>query len=207
MKEQTETQMSIINTKEKLLNTSRSNGNNQNTTKSNDQTIINNKSFVFIYLLMIGITFASNLENGAITSALFKIKEDYYFEDAKLGLIDTVNCLGKILSAIFIISSINNTKNYKCHFITFLLFKVISLFSFTFTSSPIAFYICQFISGVSQAFLIIYFPIWIDQYHIGFTARKPFLISLLQFCAPISIVIGFGLSTVFFLKVDLYFII
>lgn len=199
--DKSEIQMSSNSNKEKLLTVSQSDKeDNQNNTKPIEHNNINNHSFLLIYLYMICISITTNLEDGVIASSLFKIKEDFYFKEVKLGLIDTITVLGKIMSGIVIISIVNTTNN-KFFFVTSLFLKIFSLFSSAFFSSSVIFYIGRFISGASQAFFIIYFPIWIDNYYKGFTAQKPLLITFLQFSTPISIMIGFGLSSIFFLKV------
>lgn len=74
-----------------------------------------------------------------------------------------------------------------------LIFLELSLFCFVYFKEKYAAYITRFVTGVSQVFLLVYYPIWIDKFG---GAKKTMWLTLLQICVPIGIFLGYGMTAI-----------
>lgn len=69
----------------------------------------------------------------------------------------------------------------------------LSLLLFVFSDSKITVYLCRFLTGVCQVFLLVYYPVWIDKFGKD---KKTMWLTLLQICVPIGIFMGYGITAV-----------
>lgn len=69
----------------------------------------------------------------------------------------------------------------------------VSLLLFVFSENKIAVYLCRFLTGVCQVFLLVYYPVWIDKFGKD---KKTMWLTLLQICVPVGIFLGYGITAV-----------
>ena len=68
-----------------------------------------------------------------------------------------------------------------------------SLVLFVLSDNKILAYVCRYLTGVCQVFLLVYYPVWIDKFGED---KKTLWLTLLQICVPIGIFIGYGMTAV-----------
>jgi MFS family permease len=88
-----------------------------------------------------------------------------------------------------------NKINRKHLFIFCLLLNGLFLFLFTLTNNVSVLFLIRILTGVFQVFVIIYCPVWVDQF--GISNRKTLMMSLLQVTGPVGIVSGYAMTAVF----------
>lgn len=145
------------------------------------------KRFIFIMLVVI-FTF-SNFDNGINPAATDEIKKDLGdISDSQLGLFGSADYLGRIISSM-IIYYIINTKYRKIIIIVSLILKAATLFIVYFITNYWVVLVSRGISGFSQVFFTIYFPVWCDQF--GSKKKRTMMISMIHLGCPLGIVLGF----------------
>ena len=68
-----------------------------------------------------------------------------------------------------------------------------SLTLFVLSRNKILAYVCRYLTGVCQVFLLVYYPVWIDKFG---QEKKTLWLTLLQICVPIGIFTGYGMTAV-----------
>lgn len=68
-----------------------------------------------------------------------------------------------------------------------------SLILFVLSEHKVYAYICRYLTGVCQVFLLVYYPVWIDKFGQN---RKTLWLTLLQVCVPVGIFVGYGMTAV-----------
>jgi MFS family permease len=88
-----------------------------------------------------------------------------------------------------------NKINRKHLFIFCLLLNGLFLFLFTLTTNVVVLYLVRILTGIFEVFVIIYCPVWVDQY--GQSNKKTLMMSLLQVTGPVGVVSGYAMTAVF----------
>jgi hypothetical protein len=68
------------------------------------------------------------------------------------------------------------------------------LWTFTFSYYLAILFINRIAVGVFQSYIVIYFPLWCDQY--GIKKKKAMMIAILQTGVPLGIVVGYAMTSV-----------
>ena len=116
-----------------------------------------------LFLVLFFSNVAINLDHGAIPGATDEIGKAYHTHETELGTFGALVYFGVAVGALILIFIIHII-NRKYMIIFSLLANAVLILSFTAFNNVI--YLCfnRFVTGIFQAMISIYIPIWIDQF-------------------------------------------
>ena len=152
----------------------------------------------FAFTLLILILSASSMDFGIISASINTIKDDLRVNNKQLGHFGSFEYIGHIIGTI-VIHSVINKLNRKMLLITAVSFKAIVLCVNAVTNIYVVLLVGRCFAGISQIFLLIYCPIWVEQY--GSKEKKPLMFALLQIGLSFGAGVGFVLCTLLNRKV------
>ena len=145
-----------------------------------------------IMIINLLISIINSMDSGLFTSASTIIKESLQIDDTKFGLFGSCNHFGRIFGTILFMFIFNFFNRKNLLIISFFI-DCFSIFCFTITNKIIILLISRVLNGFCTSFVIIYFPIWIDQF--GIQNKKTLMMSLLQMAFPVGMIIGYSINT------------
>ncbi|KAL4453133.1 hypothetical protein ABPG74_015364 [Tetrahymena malaccensis] len=131
-----------------------------------------------------------NIDHGVVPAATQQIKEDLNIGDSELGFLGSLVYFG-IVSAGFIAGKAYMKFPSKYVMIATIMCMVGLLFLFTFIEEINALYFVRFITGATQVFLLVYFPVWVDLYG---REQKTIWLTLLQVGVPLGVFAGYAIT-------------
>ncbi len=146
---------------------------------------------VSVFTLLFFSNFVFNLDHGSIPAATDEISQSYKTNKTELGTFGSLVYLGTGIGA-FILSFIINKVNRKYMIIACLLLNSALITSFTFVNDVIYLCFSRFLTGIFQAILSIYVPIWVDQY--AYSSVKTIKLTLFHLSSIISLIFGYILT-------------
>ncbi|KAL4497176.1 hypothetical protein ABPG72_019496 [Tetrahymena utriculariae] len=131
-----------------------------------------------------------NIDHGVVPAATQQIKEDFNIGDSQLGFLGSLVYFG-IVSAGFIAGKVYMKFPSKYVMIATIICMVGLLFLFTCIEDINVLYFVRFVTGATQVFLLVYFPVWIDLYG---REKKTIWLTLLQVGVPLGVFAGYAIT-------------
>lgn len=104
-----------------------------------------------------------NYDTGVIPASLLTIEKEIHLTYKEQALIGSLVYLGLSFASLFVSLLFNKFGPAKvCSFM--LLFNSICCFIFSFSSNKPVLFSCRFLMGVTEAFIVIYGPVWVNNY-------------------------------------------
>ena len=146
----------------------------------------------FVYILFIVSNIFITLDHGSIpasTENLYKI----FKSNQEIGLFGSLVFVGNLLGSLLYFYLINIIHRKKL-----LLYSMISLsiclITFILTTNTFFLLCNRIILGIFQSYVIIYLPLWCNQY--GITNKKSIMISFGQLTVPLGVFIGYLIASI-----------
>ena len=128
------------------------------------------------------------LDQGILSSSTDSISKDMELNSNELGGLGSMVFLGKALGCLLFFSLINKL-NRKYMLLITSFFLILSLILTTQTKNLILLYFSRIISGLTQSYLGIYFPVWADQF--GIHKYKSIIISCHHLASSLGSLLGY----------------
>ena len=206
-----------LNSDDKKYNKSNKNpniylNNNQNSNKEleikneNNQNIQNKNSNVFIQDKNIpssrrNLIFAAfllsdlflNYDTGVIPASLIEITKEIELDYTEQALLGSLVYLGLSFASIFVsLIFTKYTPNKVCSVVLFL--NSISCFIFSFSTRKRILFLARFIMGVTESFIIIYGPVWVNNYSPQEYSAT--WMGILHSCSVIGVFFGYLVTSI-----------
>lgn len=140
---------------------------------------------VYILILITNMSFFTIL--GVLPLSVKDIKTYYKLSDVEYGLLNSFIYAGKIIGALLFIFLFKVIKR-KLLLLINLFLNCFGIFLMLNTTTKYILYSCFYPIGIANAFVIIYFPIWIDQY--GLRKNKAKFLTFLQITIRLGVICG-----------------
>ena len=141
-----------------------------------------------IFSILIYFTLVMELDQGILSSSTDSISKDMELNSNELGGLGSMVFLGKALGCLLFFSLINKL-NRKYMLLITSFFLILSLILTTQTKNLILLYFSRIISGLTQSYLGIYFPVWADQF--GIHKYKSIIISCHHLASSLGSLLGY----------------
>lgn len=193
----------INENKLKIENKIEENVNNQNVIKTEvlnvnqhkDNSIIGvilpKKKRIELFIVLALTNILLNMDHGTIPAATNEIMKELSIEEALLGTLGSLVYVGVLIGSFSLIKLIDITNRKKLCFLT-TIFNGLLIWSFTKVNNIPFLFINRIFVGVCQAYVSIYFPVWIDQY--GMKSWKTSMMAVFNITSPLGVIVGFILT-------------
>ena len=149
------------------------------------------RNFIFIIFLLSNLFL--NYDTGVIPASLIEITKEIHLDYSEQALIGSLVYLGLSFSSIFV--SLIFTKfgpSKVCSII--LLLNLISCFIFSFSSNKIILFIMRFMMGATEAFIVIYGPVWVNNYSpLEYSTTW---MGILHSCTALGVILGYVIASI-----------
>ena len=116
---------------------------------------------IFIFFLLSNLFL--NYDTGVIPASLIEITKEINLDYSEQALIGSLVYLGLSCSSLFVSVIFSNYSPSKvCSSV--LLLNCLSCFTFSLTSNKIILFVTRFLMGATEAFIVIYGPVWVNNY-------------------------------------------
>lgn len=146
-----------------------------------------------IYAICLVSTTLVNMDHGIIPACSLEIQSQLRVEEMFVGFLGSMVFMGIMLGSL---ASGIIFSQYSCKkvLLVSMIGLVVGFIFFPLTSNKAVMAISRFITGFFQAFLIVFFPIWIDVFGKD---HKTSWLSYLQLCTLLGVIFGYVLTGVF----------
>jgi len=149
------------------------------------------RNFIFIIFLLSNLFL--NYDTGVIPASLIEITKEIHLDYSEQALIGSLVYLGLSFSSIFV--SLIFTKfgpSKVCSVI--LLLNLISCFIFSFSSNKIILFSMRFMMGATEAFIVIYGPVWVNNYSpLEYSTTW---MGILHSCTALGVILGYVVASI-----------
>eukprot|EP00474_Spongospora_subterranea_P010444 CRZ10902.1 hypothetical protein [Spongospora subterranea] len=157
--------------------------------RNETETGITESKVVLVFIIYLTVLVAINIDSGAIPSSLECIKRSVHLSYFGEGLLGALVFIGVAFSSIFA-GSVFGSQNPKWVLTISVLFNGIASLSFAMATTTFALLASRTMVGVTQAFPIIYGPIYVDKF--APPNRSTLWMSLVYVCSPFGIMLGYA---------------
>ena len=157
------------------------------------------KQRVLLFVLLSLLNIVINMDHGTIPAASNEIKKDLKINETALGSFGSLVYLGNLIGAI-LLTRLIDIVDRKILTVTTTIISSILIYSFTRSSTLWFLLLNRVLVGAGQAFITIYFPVWIDQF--GPRSWKTIMMSAFNLTSPIGVMIGYILTMVIKVNLD-----
>ena len=146
-----------------------------------------------IYAVFLLSNLFLNYDTGVIPASLIEITKEIHLDYSEQALIGSLVYLGLSFASLFVSLIFSKFGPSKvCSII--LLLNLISCFIFSFSSNKIILFSMRFMMGVTEAFIVIYAPVWVNNY-------SPFEYSttwmgILHSCTALGVILGYVVASI-----------
>ena len=158
---------------------------------STGQVYLCRKKRMYVFILLSLTNVVLNLDHGTIPAASNEIMKELNIDEATLGTFGSLVYFGFLLGSLLLIKIIDSFNRKKMTIIA-TIFMAILMLTFTEINNIYFLFINRVLVGVSQSFITIYFPVWIDQF--GMRSHKTVMMAVFNITSPLGVVIGFVLT-------------
>ena len=149
------------------------------------------RNFIFVIFLLSNLFL--NYDTGVIPASLIEITKEIHLDYSEQALIGSLVYLGLSFSSIFV--SLIFTKfgpSKVCSII--LLCYLISCFIFSFSSNKIILFAMRFMMGATEAFIVIYGPVWVNNYSpLEYSTTW---MGILHSCTALGVILGYVIAAI-----------
>ena len=149
------------------------------------------RNCIFVVFLLSNLFL--NYDTGVIPASLIEITKEIRLDYSEQALIGSLVYLGLSFSSIFVGLIFSKYSPSKvCSII--LLLNLLSCFTFSFSSNKIILFSMRFMMGATEAFIVIYGPVWVNNY-------SPFEYSttwmgILHSCTALGVILGYVIASI-----------
>lgn len=140
--------------------------NKQNRLEKNEISTVENihpdkRNRIFIFFLLANLFL--NYDTGVIPASLIEINKEINLDFKEQALIGSLVYLGLSFASLFVSLIFNKWGPAKvCSFM--LILNSLSCFIFSFSNIKYILFSCRFLMGITEAFVVIYGPVWVNNY-------------------------------------------
>ena len=129
-----------------------------------------------------------NYDTGVIPASLLEIEKEIHLTYKEQALIGSLVYLGLSFASVFVSLLFNKYGPAKvCSFMLFM--NSICCFVFSFSSHKPTLFVCRFFMGVTEAFIVIYGPVWVNNYSPPEHSTK--WMGILHSCSALGVIFGY----------------
>ena len=146
-----------------------------------------------IFLVFLLSNLFLNYDTGVIPASLIEITKEIHLDYSEQALIGSLVYLGLSFSSIFVSLIFSKWGPSKvCSII--LLLNLISCFIFSFSSNKIILFTMRFMMGATEAFIVIYGPVWVNNYSpFEYSTRW---MGILHSCTALGVILGYVIASI-----------
>ena len=134
-----------------------------------------------------------NYDTGVIPASLIEIAKEIKLDYSELALIGSLVYLGLSFASIFVSLIFSKYSPSKVCSIV-LLFNCLSCFSFSLSTSKPILFLMRFIMGITEAFIVIYGPVWVNNYSpLEYSATW---MGILHSCSVVGVFLGYLVTSI-----------
>lgn len=146
----------------------------------------------FVYILFIFSNIFITIDHGSIPASTWNLYK-IFNSNQEIGLFGSLVFVGNLLGALLYFYLINIIHRKKL-LIYSMICLTICLITFICTTNTLFLLSNRVILGIFQSYVIIYLPLWCNQY--GISNKKSLMISFGQLTVPIGIFIGYLIASI-----------
>ena len=149
------------------------------------------RNCIFIVFLLSNLFL--NYDTGVIPASLIEITKEIHLDYSEQALIGSLVYLGLSCASIFV--SLIFTKfgpSKVCSAI--LLLNCISCFTFSYSTNKIILFSMRFLMGATEAFIVIYGPVWVNNYSP--IEHSTTWMGILHSCTALGVVLGYLVASI-----------
>ena len=146
-----------------------------------------------IYAIFLLSNLFLNYDTGVIPASLIEITKEIHLDYSEQALIGSLVYLGLSFASIFVsLIFCKYGPSKVCSII--LLLNIISCFTFSFSSNKIVLFSMRFMMGVTEAFIVIYAPVWVNNYSpIEYSTTW---MGILHSCTALGVILGYVVASI-----------
>ena len=146
----------------------------------------------YVYVLFVVSNIFITMDHGSIPASTWNLYK-LFNSNQEIGLFGSLVFFGNLLGS-FIYFFLINTINRKKLLIFSMIFLAICLITFIMTTYSLFLLANRVILGIFQSYVIIYLPLWCNQF--GITNKRSIMISLGQLTVPIGVFFGYLIASI-----------
>lgn len=151
--------------------------------------LMRDRMMVFVMLTTMNIIL--NMDHGTIPAASNEIKEDYNIDELILGTFGSLVYLGALFGSL-ILAKLIDVVNRRVLAIVSILINAFLIWGFMEINNTIFIFANRIMVGLTQSYITIYFPVWIDQF--GPRKWKTVMMSVFNITSPLGVILGYILT-------------
>ena len=163
-----------------------------NLTLNNNAIKISKSTRWFVYILFIISNIFITLDHGSIPASTWNLYK-IFNSNQEIGLFGSLVFVGNLLGSLLYFYLINVIHRKKL-----LLYSMIALsiclITFILTKNTLFLLSNRIILGIFQSYVIIYLPLWCNQY--GITNKRSIMLSFGQLTVPIGVFVGYLIASI-----------
>lgn len=141
---------------------------------------------IFIFFLLANIFL--NYDTGVIPASLLEITKEIKLDFKEQALIGSLVYLGLSFASLFVSLIFNKYGPAKvCAWV--LILNTLCCFVFSLSKIKYVLFACRFMMGVSEAFIVIYGPVWVNNYSPPEHSTK--WMGILHSCSALGVMVGY----------------
>jgi MFS family permease len=141
---------------------------------------------IFLFFLLANMFL--NYDTGVIPASLLEIIKEIDLDFKEQALIGSLVYLGLSFASLFVSLIFSKWGPAKvCA--TVLILNTFCCFAFSFSKLKYVLFICRFMMGVSEAFIVIYGPVWVNNYSPPESSTT--WMGILHSCSAIGVMVGY----------------
>lgn len=158
-----------------------------------EQRDISTRKTLFVFLCILQLVM--NFDSGIVPASLRALKQEFDMTDTELGLLGSLVYVGLVFSCPLTGYLLTTWKSQRKVLLASILFNMIALVIFVAVPSKGLLMFSRFLTGLSQAPLFVYPPVWVDEFAPDESLTT--WVSSLQGMAPLGVMLGYLFSFVF----------
>ena len=158
-----------------------------------EQRDISTRKTLFVFLCILQLVM--NFDSGIVPASLRALKQEFDMTDTELGLLGSLVYVGLVFSCPLTGYLLTTWKSQRKVLLLSILFNMIALVIFVAVPSKGLLMFSRFLTGLSQAPLFVYPPVWVDEFAPDESLTT--WVSSLQGMAPLGVMLGYLFSFVF----------
>lgn len=129
-----------------------------------------------------------NYDTGVIPASLLEIVKEIELDFKDQALLGSLVYLGLSFASLFVTLIFNKYGPAKvCSYV--LILNTLCCFVFSFSKVKLILYACRFAMGISEAFIVIYGPVWVNNYSPPEHSAK--WMGILHSCTALGVILGY----------------
>ena len=159
---------------------------------NNGKVSISKSTRWFVYFLFIISNIFITIDHGSIPASTWNLYK-IFNSNQEIGLFGSLVFVGNLLGSILYFYLINIIHRKKL-LIYSMIFLAICLITFILTTNSLFLFANRIILGIFQSYVIIYLPLWCNQY--GITNKRSIMLSFGQLTVPIGVFTGYLIASI-----------